>query len=78
MRVSPSWKQTITFADQEMVNRLVKRKHFLKDLELLIDGKRINRFSAWNPIEVSVMIFAETVIQTTGPEYPDYNLISAI
>ena len=36
-------KQTITFADQEIANRLASRKHFLKDIEILIDWKRINK-----------------------------------
>ena len=36
-------KQTITFADQEIANRLASRKHFLKDVEKLIDWKRINK-----------------------------------
>ena len=34
-------KQTITFADQEIANRLASRKHFLMDIEKLIDWKRI-------------------------------------
>ncbi len=34
-------KQTITFADQEIANRLASRKHFLMDIERLIDWKRI-------------------------------------
>ena len=29
-------KQTITFADQEIANRLASRKHFLKDIERLL------------------------------------------
>lgn len=36
-------KQTITFADQEIANRLANRKHFLKDVQQLIDWKRINK-----------------------------------
>lgn len=36
-------KQIVTFADQEIANRLSNRKHFLKDVEQLIDWKRINR-----------------------------------
>ncbi|HQF67610.1 MAG TPA: hypothetical protein PLC91_01580 [Candidatus Cloacimonadota bacterium] len=36
-------KQTITFADQEIANRLASRKHFLKDVEKLIGWKRINK-----------------------------------
>jgi len=36
-------KQTITFADQEIANRLANRNHFLKDIEQLIDWKRINK-----------------------------------
>mgnify|MGYP001187775567 FL=1 len=36
-------KQIITFADQEIANRLASRKHFLKDVEKLIDWKRINK-----------------------------------
>ncbi|HNZ07380.1 MAG TPA: IS5 family transposase [Candidatus Cloacimonadota bacterium] len=36
-------KQTITFADQEIANRLANRRHFLKDVELLLDWKRINK-----------------------------------
>ncbi len=37
-------KQTITIADQEIFNRLATRKHFLKDIELLINWKRIDKF----------------------------------
>jgi len=36
-------KQTITFADQEIANRLAGRNHFLKDVEKLIAWKRINK-----------------------------------
>ncbi|MDD4234293.1 MAG: hypothetical protein PHY61_08095 [Candidatus Cloacimonetes bacterium] len=36
-------KQTLTFADQEIANRLASRKHFLKDVDQLIDWKRINK-----------------------------------
>lgn len=36
-------KQTITFADQEIAKRLANRKHFLKDVQQLIDWKRINK-----------------------------------
>ncbi|MDD2683784.1 MAG: hypothetical protein PHY21_06620 [Candidatus Cloacimonetes bacterium] len=36
-------KQTITFADQEIANRLASRRHFLKDIEQLVDWKRINK-----------------------------------
>ena len=36
-------KETITFADQEIANRLANRKHFLKDIELVIDWKRIRK-----------------------------------
>ena len=36
-------KETITFADQEIANRLANRKHFLKDVEKLINWKRINK-----------------------------------
>ncbi len=36
-------KLTITIVDQEIANRLVSRKHFLKDIEQLIDWKRIDR-----------------------------------
>jgi hypothetical protein len=35
-------KQTITFVDQEIANRLAGRKHFLKDVEKMIDWMRIN------------------------------------
>jgi hypothetical protein len=30
-------KQTITLADQEIQNRLVKHEHFLNDMEKVID-----------------------------------------
>ena len=36
-------KQLITLADQEISRRLASRKHFLKDIEELIDGKRISK-----------------------------------
>lgn len=36
-------KQIITFADHEIANRLANRKHFLKDVEKLINWKRINK-----------------------------------
>lgn len=36
-------KQTITFADQEIANRLASRGHFLKDVDQLINWKRINK-----------------------------------
>jgi IS5 family transposase len=36
-------KHTITFADHEIANRLASRRHFLKDVEQLIDWKRINK-----------------------------------
>lgn len=36
-------KETITFADQEIANRLASRRHFLKDMETLIDWNRIRR-----------------------------------
>lgn len=36
-------KQTLTFADQEIANRLASRSHFLKDVDQLIDWKRINK-----------------------------------
>jgi hypothetical protein len=36
-------KQTLTFADQEIANRLASRKHFLKDVDQLLDWKRINK-----------------------------------
>ena len=36
-------KQTITLADQELANRLSSRKHFLKDVDQLINWKRINK-----------------------------------
>ena len=36
-------KQTLTFADQEIANRLASRRHFLKDVDQLIDWKRINK-----------------------------------
>ncbi|MCK9309813.1 MAG: transposase [Candidatus Cloacimonetes bacterium] len=36
-------KETMTFADQEIANRLANRKHFLKDIELVIDWKRIRK-----------------------------------
>lgn len=39
-------KETITFADQEIANRLANRKHFLKDIEILIDWKRIRAILA--------------------------------
>ncbi|MCB5284803.1 MAG: hypothetical protein LHW45_04325 [Candidatus Cloacimonetes bacterium] len=39
-------KETITFADQEIANRLANRKHFLKDIEILIDWKRIRTILA--------------------------------
>lgn len=32
-------KQTLTFADQEIANRLANRKHFLKDVDQLIGWK---------------------------------------
>lgn len=36
-------RDTISFADQEIANRLANRKHFLKDIELVIDWKRIRK-----------------------------------
>lgn len=36
-------KETITFADREIANRLASRRHFLKDMETLIDWKRIRK-----------------------------------
>lgn len=36
-------KQIITMADQELANRIEKRDHFLKDIEQIIDWKRINK-----------------------------------
>lgn len=39
-------KETITFADQEIARRLANRKHFLKDIEIVIDWKRINKILA--------------------------------
>ena len=36
-------KQTITLADQEIQNRLVKHEHFINDIEKVIDWNRINR-----------------------------------
>lgn len=36
-------KQTITLADQELASRLASRKHFLKDVDQLINWKRINK-----------------------------------
>jgi IS5 family transposase len=36
-------KHTITIADQEIAIRLASRKHFLKDIEQLINWKRINK-----------------------------------
>jgi len=36
-------KQIITLADQEIAARLATRKHFLKDIDQMIDWKRINK-----------------------------------
>ena len=36
-------KQIITMADQELANRIEKRCHFLKDIEKIINWKRINK-----------------------------------
>ena len=36
-------KQTITLADHEIANRLAKRKHFLKDVDSLINWKPIRK-----------------------------------
>ena len=36
-------KQTITLADQEIQNRISKHKHFLNDIEKVIDWNRINK-----------------------------------
>ena len=35
-------KQTITFADQEIADRIATHHHFLKDIEIMIDWQRIN------------------------------------
>ena len=36
-------RQIITFADHEIANRLAKRKHFLKDMDSLINWKPIRK-----------------------------------
>lgn len=36
-------KELLTFADQEIANRLASRKHFLKDTEVLIEWSRIRK-----------------------------------
>ncbi len=35
-------KQIITFVDQEIADRNATHHHFLKDIEIMIDWKRIN------------------------------------
>ena len=36
-------KETVTLADQELASRIEKRNHFLKDIEQIINWKRINK-----------------------------------
>jgi len=36
-------EQIITLADQEIATRLATRKHILKDIDQIIDWKRINK-----------------------------------
>ncbi|MCB5259610.1 MAG: hypothetical protein LHW48_03945 [Candidatus Cloacimonetes bacterium] len=43
-------KQTLTFADQEIATRLANRRHFPKDVDQLLDWKRINKLV--NKVEI--------------------------